>query len=54
MCIKVYENMDIKICFCDKECVYAYELYCYSVEMWEKMAKSIKIRLSHINHFQTF
>ncbi len=23
MCIKVYENMDIKICFCDKKCVYA-------------------------------
>ena len=54
MCIKVYENMDIKICFCGDKCVYALWLYCYSVEMWEKMAKYINSQLSHINHFQTF
>jgi hypothetical protein len=32
MCIKVYENIDIKICFCDKKCVYALIMFCYSVE----------------------
>lgn len=51
MYIKVCKNIDIKICLCGHKCVYAPLQYCYSVEMWEKMAKSIKIQLSHINYF---
>jgi len=32
MCIKVYENIHIKICSCGHKCVYACVLYWFSVE----------------------
>ena len=51
MCIKVYENIDIKICSCGHKCVYAPPLYCYITLLCRLVGFCVIYLLWDINHF---